>query len=149
MNSELLFYVCLHTTNVVESMSLSVYTQKWSAINGISKSDGKIKSADMKRLDLLNTSNILWGILLPSMRDGQSKNSLNCYWSQISASLCMCVCMHSHMHVACIHIYYKKHKRSTFQCTEQQILHNIGTLKPSGEKCYSSSTYRSYATMQI
>lgn len=49
----------------------------------------------------------------------------------------MCVCMHLHMQVVCIHIYYENHKSSTFQFAEHQILHNISTLKPSGEKCYS------------
>lgn len=93
MNSELLFYSAYH---IVKSISLSVHTQKWYAINGISKSDGKIRSADMMRLDLWNTSNILWSILLPSMRDGQSKISLNCYWSEIPVSLCMYECMHTH-----------------------------------------------------
>lgn len=106
------YYFILHSTNMVKSISLSVHTQKLSTINGRTKSDGKIRSADMIRLDLWNNSNILWGIWLPSMRDKQSKNSLNCYWSEIPLSLRMCVGMHSHMYMACIHIYYKKNIRA-------------------------------------
>lgn len=90
-----------------------------------------VRSAETMRLDLWNNSNILWGILLPSVIDGQSEISLNCYWSEVQVSLCLCECIHTH--VACIHIYYKKHKSSTFQCAEHQILPNISILKSSGE----------------